>query len=145
MKEASKIKGRDWGAAAPLSRAPFAYPRSGGMYPTIFRFFPVDASVDIPPAAASASDLKRSERGNILAGSGWFALRQGLTVEAALREFVALASRRWTHIELYNCRSFVKELAGKLAEEEADIDEAFERVFRFVVLERENHGDRVRG
>ena len=40
MKEASKLAGRDWGAATPLARAPFAYPRSGSMYPTIFRFVP---------------------------------------------------------------------------------------------------------
>ena len=48
-------------------------------------------------------------------------------------------------MELYNCRSFVRELATVLAAEEAIVDEAVDNVFRFVVLEREAHGDRVRG
>ena len=58
---------------------------------------------------------------------------------------MALAARRWAHVELYNCRSFVRELATVLAAEEAIVDEAVDNVFRFVVLEREAHGDRVRG
>ena len=147
MKEASKLNGFNWGIAEPLKCASFAYPRSGIMYPTIFRFVPLaDAtSVEIPPAAASASELRVSERGNVLAGSGWFALRQGLCVSTALSAFVRLASRRWCHVELYNCRSFVREMAERLASDETTVTQAFDDVFRFVVLEREAHGDRARG
>lgn len=58
---------------------------------------------------------------------------------------MALASRRWGHVEVYNCRSFVRELAAVLAADEASVDAAVDHVFRFVVLEREAHGDRVRG
>ena len=153
LKRASSLQDHDWGDAAPLADAPFAYPRSGTMYPTIFRFVPAsgegaggEKEPEVPEVApSSASDLIVSERGNVLAGSGWFALRDGLSVAAALSSFVELASRRWTHVELYNCRSFVRELAELLAAEEASVDEAFDNVFRFVVLEREAHGDRVRG
>ena len=53
--------------------------------------------------------------------------------------------RRWANVELFNCRSFVRELATRLAADAASVDEAFDNVFRFVVLEREAHGDRVRG
>ena len=56
-----------------------------------------------------------SERGNVLAGSGWVPLRDGLSVHAALHDFASLAARRWTHVELYKCRSFVSELAALLA------------------------------
>eukprot|EP00966_Prymnesium_polylepis_P004354 99804-Prymnesium_polylepis.1 len=59
--------------------------------------------------------------------------------------FVGLASRRWAHVELYNCRSFVRELAVLLAADAATIPAAFDNVFRFVALEREAHGDRLRG
>ena len=145
MKEASKLHGHDWGDAEPLARASFAYPRSGGMYPTIFRFVPAGEGVDVPAAAAAASELHVSARGHLLAGSGWFALRGGLSVAAALSSFVGLASTRWAHVELYNCRSFVRELAERLAEDETSVTEAFDNVFRFVVLEREMHGDRQRG
>ena len=41
MKEASKLQAHHWGAATPLACAAFAYPRSGSMYPTIFRFVQV--------------------------------------------------------------------------------------------------------
>ena len=146
--QASKLKGHCWGAATALVDAPFAYPRSGRMYPTIFRFLPAPegaASEGIPPPACAASDLRYSERGNVTAGSGWFALREGLSVEHAACSCHDLASRRWAHVELYNCRSFVRELAQLLAAEEASVEEAFDNVFRFVVLEREAHGDRVRG
>lgn len=150
MKEASKLQGFDWGAAAPLARAPFAYPRSGGMYPTIFRFVPLEVDDHareqmVPPAAASASELRVSGRGNTLAGSGWFPLREGLSVAEALSAFVRLASKRWAHVELYNCRSFVKELAELLVADTTCVDKALDNVFRFVVLEREAHGDRLRG
>ena len=60
--------------------------------------------------------------------------------------FVDLASRRWAHVELYNCRSFVRELAALLAADgEASVAEALDNVYRFVVLEREVHGNRLRG
>jgi hypothetical protein len=85
-----------------------------------------------------------SERGNVLAGSGWVPLRDGLSVHAALHDFASLAARRWTHVELYKCRSFVSELAALLAADRARVDEAFDDVFRFVVLEREARGDRAR-
>ena len=73
MKEASKVAGHDWGAATPLARAAFAYPRSGSMYPTIFRFAPAaeGAQASIPAVAASASELRFSERGRVISGSGW--------------------------------------------------------------------------
>ena len=141
MKEASKLKAHDWGAATPLAKAAFAYPRSGGMYPTIFRFIPVDRDrTEIPDEAPKcASDVTVSERGNVIAGSGWFELRDGLTVADALCDFADLASRRWAHVELYNCRSFVRELVTILVGDEARVVEAFDSVFRFVVLERELH------
>ena len=56
-----------------------------------------------------------------------------------------LASRRWANVELYNCRSFVRELASILAADAVSVTEALDNVFRFVVLEREAHGDRLRG
>ena len=70
-----KVAAHDWGAATPLARAAFAYPRSGSMYPTIFRFVPaaVGAEASIPAAAASASELRFSERGRVTSGSGWYA------------------------------------------------------------------------
>ena len=75
-----------------------------------------------------------------------FPLRAGLTLAGAMSAFVDLASRRWAHVELYNCRSFVRELAALLAAGgEACVAEAFDNVYRFVVLEREVHGDRLRG
>lgn len=145
MKEASKLRTHEWGKAAPLARAPFAYPRSGGMYPTIFRFLTAEGA-DVPAAAAaSASDLQVSARGNICAGSGWLALREGVSVGSAVAAFLRLASRRWAHVELYNCRSFVRELVTQLAADAASVDAAFDDVYRFVVLEREAHGERARG
>ena len=86
----------------------------------------------------------RRRRG-VVSGSGWFALRPGLTVAAAMSSFVDLAARRWAHVELYNCRSFVRELAALLAAEAASVGAAFDNVYRFVTLEREVHGDRLRG
>ena len=75
-----------------------------------------------------------------------YPLRAGLTLAAAMSTFVDLASRRWAHVELYNCRSFVRELAALLAAGgEACVAEALDNVYRFVVLEREVHGDRLRG
>ena len=146
MKEASKLQGHAWGAAAPLACANFAYPRSGSMYPTIFRFLPAPEGAEVPATVpTSASDVTVSERGRLLAGSGWFALRSELSVAAALSAFVGLASRRWAHVELYNCRSFVRELAALLAADAASVTTAFDNVFRFVQLEREAHGDRLRG
>ena len=73
MKEASKVAAHDWGAATPLARAPFAYPRSGSMYPTIFRFVPAaeGAEACILAVAASASELRFSERGRVISSSGW--------------------------------------------------------------------------
>ena len=74
-----------------------------------------------------------------------FPLRAGLTLAGAMSAFVDLASRRWAHVELYNCRSFVRELAALLAADAASVTTAFDNVFRFVQLEREAHGDRLRG
>ena len=54
--------------------------------------------------------------------------------------FVDLAARRWAHVELYNCRSFVREMLGKLlpaTTAAASVEQMFDDVFRFVVLERE--------
>ena len=96
-------------------------------------------------APASVSDVHMTKRGNLLASSGWFALRDGLSLEAALASFADLASRRWAHVELYNCRSFVRELTEILVADMARVSQAFDDVFRFVVLEREMHGDRRRG
>ena len=95
MKEANKLLDHDWGPVTPLARAAFAYPRSGSMYPTIFRFVPAAENVVIPAAVNSASELSVSERGSLIAGSGWFELREGLSVAAALSIFMGLASRRW--------------------------------------------------
>ena len=70
MKEASKLNGFNWGIAEPLKCASFAYPRSALCILPSSACPSADAmSVEIPPAAASASELRVSERGNVLAGS----------------------------------------------------------------------------
>ena len=55
------------------------------MYPTIFRFKPAPVEAEVPPnPPASASELRYSERGHVIAGSGWFALREGLSLARAM-------------------------------------------------------------
>ena len=143
--QASKLQGLDWGSASPLARADFAYPRSGGMRPTIFRFLPADDANVPPTAAAVAADVQWSARNHPTAGSGWYSLREGVSVVSAFAAFARLASRRWASVELYNCRSFARELFAELVADGAKVEEALDNVFRLVVLERERHGDRAHG
>ena len=138
-KSAGKVQNQDWGAATLLSGADYAYPRSGSMYPTIYRFLQVDAA-KMPTAASSSTEarpggepLRRASARMPLPQipavcSGWVPL-QDVTVSTAYSAFVDLASRRWANVELYNCRSFVSEMLLELTADPESVHDAFEEAF----------------
>ena len=139
VKNAHRLLGHDWGASMPLAAAHHAYPRSGHMYPTTFRFLPYQTDVTVPQPAAAPSEVLRSSAGSPCTGSGWLPLREGVTLQTAFEAFVRLASTRWCNVDLYNCRSFVHELLGKFVSDAA-VAQAFDKTFRYVVLERRPYG-----
>ena len=152
-KASSRVRGHDWGAATALSRAGYAYPRSGEMYPTIFRFLRADEA-DVPEFLLAAPEARdhwcsppescgHATR-DVVAGSGWFAL-EGATVRTAYSTFVALASRRWAHMELYNCRSFVREMLLELKADGASVQQMLTRTFCAVAQMHDPLGPAVAG
>lgn len=159
-KAASKLKGYDWGAAAPLSCAGYAYPRSGEMYPTIYRFLPSDGEkvpeyVPVPESDEGADEAQQGRwssaqscgriHRDVVAGSGWFPLHGAWTVRTAYSTFIALALRRWAHVELYNCRSFVQEMLLKLDMDAASVREMLTRTFCAVAQMQDPDGPAAAG
>ena len=155
-KASSRLQSYEWGAAEPLSRAKYAYPRSGEMYPTIYRFLSSDGAEvpDYVPVVArdervgddqwsGAQSYSRPHR-DVVAGSGWFPLH-GFTVRTAYSTFVQLASRRWAHVELYNCRSFVHEMLLELNSDEASVQEALTRTYCCVAQMHDPEGPAAAG
>jgi hypothetical protein len=184
-KASSRVRDHDWGAATALSRAGYAYPRSGEMYPTIFRFLPADEA-DVPEFLLEAPEPRDQLRPrdaidetgvprgqfrprdaidetgvardhwcsppercghatrDVVAGCGWFAL-EGATVRTAYSTFVALASRRWAHVELYNCRSFVREMLLELKADDASVQQMLTRTFCAVAQMHDPFGPTVAG
>ena len=138
-KVVNQVQARNWGAAESLSHAEYAYPRSGSCYPTIYRFLQVDA--EEVPHTAGVQDVVWSQGGvpggklmpRIPAvGSGWVPL-EGVTIATAYAAFVSLASRRWANVELYNCRSFVREMLLELGVSPEGVHHAFDTTFGAVV------------
>ena len=135
-----RLRAHDWGTATPLAAAAYAYPCSGGMRPTVYRFLEAKDGVQVPDAATAAADLAWSFGGDPTSGSGWVPLAAGSTAASAYAVFLSLAARRWGDTRLYNCRSFVREMLGELLPAPtaaASVEQMFDDVFRFVVLERE--------
>ena len=135
-----RLRAHDWGTAGPLAAAAYAYPCSGGMLPTVYRFLEAKDGVHVPDAATAAAELAWSFGGDPTSGSGWVPLAAGATSASAYAVFLSLAARRWGDTRLYNCRSFVREMLGKLlpaTTAAASVEQMFDDVFRFVVLERE--------
>lgn len=135
-----RLRTHDWGTAAPLAAAAYAYPCSGSMRPTVYRFLEAKEGVHVPDAATVAADVSWSFGGDPTSGSGWVPLAAGATVASAYAVFLSLAARRWGDMRLYYCRSFVREMLGELLPAPtaaASVEQMFDDVFRFVVLERE--------
>jgi hypothetical protein len=139
------------------------------MYPTIFRFLPADEA-DVPEFLLEAPEPRDQFRPrdaidetgeardhwcsppescghatrDVVAGCGWFAL-EGATVRTAYSTFVALASRRWAHVELYNCRSFVREMLLELKADDASVQQMLTRTFCAVAQMHDPFGPTVAG